>query len=103
MNEVWRKAINVIKCNLGKVNRKAMLLGRFPNYAGGCPVPLAGAPHDLYTQLLAFSSSQSVATTVCACHFVLWFLLFLKQWLLSGPTTVCLLVFTTRVRNQMRF
>ena len=37
MNEVWRKAINVIKCNLGKVNLEAMLLGRFPSYAGGLP------------------------------------------------------------------
>ena len=37
MNEVWRKAINVIKCNLGKVNLEAMLLSRFPSYAGGLP------------------------------------------------------------------
>ena len=29
--------INVIKCNLGKVNLEAMLLGRFPSYAGGLP------------------------------------------------------------------
>ena len=42
MNEVWRKAISVIKCNLGKVNHEAMLLGRFPSYAWGCPIPLAG-------------------------------------------------------------
>ena len=42
---------------------------------GGCPMPLAGAPRDLYTQLLACSSLQSVATTVCACHFVLFFTL----------------------------
>ena len=41
----------------------------------GCPMPLAGAPRDLYTQLLACSSSQSVATTVCACHLVLFFTL----------------------------
>ena len=53
MNEVWRKAINVIKCNLGKVNLEAMLLGRFPSYAGDGPMPVAGAPRDLYMQFFA--------------------------------------------------
>ena len=32
--------------------------------------PLAGTPHDLCTQFLAFSSSQSVAIVLLlACHF----------------------------------
>ena len=79
MNEVWRKASNVIKFNLSKVNLEAMLVSSFPSYAGDGPMSLAGVTCDLYTQLLACSSSQSVATTVCACHFVLCFLLFLKQ------------------------
>ena len=46
------------KCNLGKVNLEAMLVSSFPSYAGGGPMPLAGGPRDLYTQLLACSSSQ---------------------------------------------
>ena len=37
-------------------------------------MPLAGAPRDLYTQLLARNSSQSVvALTCCLLHFVLGF------------------------------
>ena len=48
------------KCNLGKVNLEAMLVSCFPSYSRGGPMPLAGAPRDLYTQLLAYSSSQSV-------------------------------------------
>ena len=63
------------KCNLGKVNLEAMLVSSFPNYAGGGvgggPMPLAGVPHDLYTQLLACSFSQSVFAMdlFLACHF----------------------------------
>ena len=39
-------------------------------------MPLAGAPRDLYMQLLACSSSQSVVAIACfACQFVLWFCL----------------------------
>ena len=53
------------KCNLGKVNLEAMLVSCFPSYSRGGPMPLAGAPRDLYTQLLACSSSQSVVTIVC--------------------------------------
>ena len=53
------------KCNLGKVNLEAMLASSFPSYAGGGPMPLAGAPCDLYTQLLACSSSQSVVAIAC--------------------------------------
>ena len=49
--------LNVAKCNLGKVNLEAMLVSSFPNYTRGGPMPLAGAAHDLYTQLLACSSS----------------------------------------------
>ena len=48
------------KCNLGKVNLEAMLVSSFPSYTRGGPMPLAGAPHDLYMQLLANSSSQNV-------------------------------------------
>ena len=53
------------KCNLGKVNLKAMLVSCFPSYIRGGPMSLAGAPHDLYTQLLACSSSQSVVSIAC--------------------------------------
>ena len=69
--------LHLAKYNLGKVNLEAMLVSRFPSYSRGGPMPLAGAPRDLYTQLLACSSSQSVvaiiATTLFACQFVLWF------------------------------
>ena len=37
-----------------------MLVSSLPNYAGGGPMPLAGAPCDLYTRLLACSSSWSI-------------------------------------------
>ena len=53
------------KCNLGKVNLKAMLVSSFPSYTRGGPMPLAGAPRDLYTQLLACSSLQSVVAIAC--------------------------------------
>ena len=49
------------KCNLGKVNFEVMLVSSFPSYTRGGPMPLAGAPHDLYMQLLACSSSVSSA------------------------------------------
>ena len=52
--------LNVAKCNLGKVNLKQMLVSSFPNCAGGGPMPLAGAPCDLYAQLLACSSLHSL-------------------------------------------
>ena len=51
---------SVAKCNLGKPNLEAMLTSSFSSYTRGGPVPLAGVPHDLYTQLLAYSSLQSV-------------------------------------------
>ena len=57
--------LNVAKCNLGKVNLEAMLVSCFPSYSRGGPMPLAGAPRDLYTQLLACSSSQSVVAIAC--------------------------------------
>ena len=41
---------------LGKVNLEAMLVSCFPSYSRGGPIPLAGAPRDSYTQLLACSS-----------------------------------------------
>ena len=49
--------LNAAKCNLGKVNLEAMLVSSFPSYTRGGPMPLAGAPRDLYMQLLACSSS----------------------------------------------
>ena len=49
--------LNVAKCNLGKVNLEAMLVSSFPSYTRGGPMPPAGAPRDLYMQLLACSSS----------------------------------------------
>ena len=64
---------SVAKCNLGKLNLKAMLISSFSSYTRGGPVPLAGVPHDLYTQLLAYSSLQSVNSLLFACHSVLWF------------------------------
>ena len=62
LNNSW---LNVAKCNLSKVNLEAMLVSSFPSYTRGGPMPLAGAPRDLYTQLLACSSSQSVVAIAC--------------------------------------
>ena len=63
-----------IKCNLGKVNLDAMLVSCFPSYIRGGPMCLAGAPRDLYTQLLACISSQCCCNCLLfACQFVLWF------------------------------
>ena len=67
-------SLNVAKCNLGKVNLEAMLVSSFPSYTRGGPMPLAGAPRDLYMQLLACSSSQSVVAIACCLHAsLLWF------------------------------
>ena len=66
----------VAKCNLGKVNLKAMLVSCFPSYSRGGPMPLAGAPRDLYTQLLACSSLQSVAAIACCLRASLCFSIF---------------------------
>ena len=56
------------KYNLHKVDLEAMLVSSFSSYTRGGPIPLAGAPCDLYTQLLACSSSQSVvAIAYCLC------------------------------------
>ena len=57
--------IYVAKCNLGKVYHEAMLVSSFSSYTGGGLMLLAGAPHELYTQLLACSSSHSVAAIAC--------------------------------------
>ena len=59
------------KCNLSKVNLEAMLVSSVPSYAGGGPMPLAGAPCDVYTQLLACSSSQSVVAIACGLLAIL--------------------------------
>ena len=86
------------KCNLGKVNLEAMLVSSFPSYAGGGPMPLVGAPCDLYTQLLACSSSQSVVAIAFCLLAILCFAFFpippslfrlglVKCWLVSIPLT----------------
>ena len=52
------------KCNLHKVDLEAMLVSSFSSYTRGGPIP----HDDLYTQLLACSSSQSVvAIAYCLC------------------------------------
>ena len=66
-------SLNVAKCNLGKVNLEAMLVSCFPSYIRGGPMSLAGAPRDLYTQLLACSSSQSVVAIACCLRASLCF------------------------------
>ena len=70
---------NVAKCNLGKVNLETMLVCSFSCYTGGGPMPLAGAPRDLYTQLLACRSSQSVVAIACYLRVILVFFFFDKQ------------------------
>ena len=57
--------LKVAKCYLGKVNLKPMLVSSFHSYTRGGPMPLAGAPRDLYTQLIACISSQSVVAIAC--------------------------------------
>ena len=55
-------SFNVTKCNLGKVKLEPiMLVSSFSNFAWGGPYepydgPWVGTPHDLYTQLLDWSS-----------------------------------------------
>ena len=56
------------KCNLGKVNLEAMLVSCFPSYSMGGPMPLAGAPGDLYMQLLACSSCSSSQSVVAIAY-----------------------------------
>ena len=65
--------LHLAKYNLGKVNLEAMLVSCFPSYSRGGPMPLAGAPRDLYTQLLAFSSSPSVVAIACCLRASLCF------------------------------
>ena len=65
--------LDVTKCNLGKVNLKAMLVSSFSSYTGGGLMLLVGAPRDLYTQLLACSSSQSVFAIACCLGAILFF------------------------------
>ena len=61
------------KSNLGKVNLKALLVSSFSRYTEGGPMPLVGAPRDLYMQLLACSSLQSVVAVACCLHAILCF------------------------------
>ena len=64
-------SLNVAKYNLGKVNLEAMLVNSFPSYTRGGAMPLAGAPCDLYMQLLSCSSSQSVVAIAYCLHAIL--------------------------------
>ena len=48
-----------------------MLVSSFPSHDGGGPMPLAGVPCDLYMQLLACSSSQSVVPIACCLLAIL--------------------------------
>ena len=50
-----------------------MLVSSFPSYTRGGLMPLAGAPRDLYMQLLACSLSQSVVAIACFLHAILCF------------------------------
>ena len=59
--------LNVAICNLSKVDLEAMLVSSFSSYTGCGPMPLAGAPCDLNTQLLACSSLRSVVAIHLAC------------------------------------
>ena len=64
------------KCNLGKVNLEAILVSSFPSNTRGGPLPLAGAPRDLYAvaclQFFAKCSCSSLPL-LFACLSVLWF------------------------------
>ena len=73
------------KCNLGKVNLEAMLVSSFPSHAEGGPMLLPGASCDLHTQLLAYSSLQSVVgiALLLAFHFCAVFLFY------SSSNNVC--------------
>lgn len=70
----------VVECNLGKVDLRAMLVSSFPSHTRGDPVPLAGAPHDLDTQLLACSSSPGVIAIACCLRASLCFGFTLLGW-----------------------
>ena len=81
----------MVQCNiLGKVKLKAMLVSSFPSCAGGGPMPLAGSPGNLHTQLLACSSSQGVAANslLLVCHFVLCFFPSLPPSLGQGQVSI---------------
>ena len=54
-----------------------MLVSSFPSYTRGGPMPLAGAPRDLYTRLLACISTQSVVAMACCLRAILCFGFFL--------------------------
>ena len=60
-------------CNLGKVKLKAMLVSTFSSYTRGGLMPIAGAPRDLYTQLLGCNSLQSVIAITCCLRTSLCF------------------------------
>ena len=66
----------VAKCNLGKVNPKAMLVSSFPSHTRGGPMPLAGASRDYCTYAVAclqFFAKCYCNSLLLECQFVLWF------------------------------
>ena len=69
-----------------------MLVSSFPRYTWVSLMHLAGAPPDLYTQLLACSSSQSVIEIACCLRASLCF----DFWLLA--VSACTM--TTRQTNN---
>ena len=69
---------------LDKINLEAMLVSSFPSYTRGGLMPLAGAPRDLYMQLLACSLSQSVVAIACFLHAILCFGLYMFVCFISG-------------------
>ena len=66
------------KCNLDKVNLEAMLVSSYPNNTGGGPMPLVGAPRDLYTQLPLLAVPRNVSS-LKPCWLLAIFVLFLRQ------------------------
>ena len=83
-------SFRVAKCNLGQVNLEAMLVSSFSSYTGGGPMPLAGAPRDLYTQLLAciFFAKCCCNSLMFSCHFGLWFFPFLPPSWGKGQVSI---------------
>ena len=62
--------INVAKCNLGKVNLETMLVCSFPCYTGGGPMPLAGAPRDLYAVACLQFFAKCCCLSFCFSFFL---------------------------------
>ena len=84
-NQVFNKNVATSKCNLGKVNLKAMLVCSFPSYTRGDLMPLAGAPRGLYTvACLQFFAKCYCNSLLFACQFDIWYKVLLSnQWYTS--------------------